>query len=308
LSELFAALFPCGSVTGAPKRRAMQVIAELEGSPRGWYCGALGLLQPGGAATFNVPIRTVEARSDGGLRAGVGSGITLDAEPQPELAEWRAKTRFLERARAPVAALETLGLIDGRYPQLEAHLARLTRCARHFALPQADARGALLALAALHPQGSWRVRLTLDASGHIDTRCEPLAALTQPVRLMLAPTPIASRGPLAEFIQHKTTRRELYDSLLASKPDGIWDWILFNEEGELTEGCFGNIALQIDGEWLTPRREAGLLAGIGRARWLAEGRIREARLGPEDLQRASALAWFNALRGWHGASLQQAAA
>jgi para-aminobenzoate synthetase/4-amino-4-deoxychorismate lyase len=255
-------------------------------------------MQPGGATTFNVPIRTVEAQAGGQLRAGVGSGITLDAEPQPELAEWRAKTRFLERARTPVAALETLGLEDGLYPHLDAHLARLARCARHFALPASDARAALQALALQYPLGRWRVRLTLDASGSIETRCEPLIQSQQPLRLMLAATAIESRGPLAEFIQHKTTRRELYDAMLAAKPDGIWDLILFNEDGELTEGCFGNLALELDGQWLTPRREAGLLAGVGRAHWLQAGRIRETRLGLHDLRRASRIAWFNSLRGW----------
>ncbi|MFN4114977.1 MAG: chorismate-binding protein, partial [Inhella sp.] len=303
LAQLFAALFPCGSVTGAPKRRAMQIIAELEAAPRGWYCGALGLIQPGGATTFNVPIRTVEARADGQLRAGVGSGITLDAEPQPELAEWRTKTRFLERARAPVAALETLRLQDGHYPLGPEHLARLARCARHFGLPPADARGALLALAASHPAGRWRVRLTLDAAGRIGTRCEPLPQIAEPVRLQLAGRPIASRGPLAEFIQHKTTRREVYDALLADKPNGVWDLILFNEDGELTEGGFGNLALEIGGEWLTPRREAGLLAGVGRAQWLQAGRIRETRLMVKDLARATRIAWFNSLRGWLQAEL-----
>jgi len=303
LSALFAALFPCGSVTGAPKRRAMQLIAELEASPRGWYCGALGLLQPGGTSTFNVPIRTVEARTGEQLRAGVGSGITLDAEPQPELAEWRAKTRFLERARAPVAALETLRLEHGSYPMLADHLARLARCARHFALPAGDARGALARVAAEHSQGCWRVRLTLDALGQIETRCEALAQTAEPVRLMLAGEAIASRGPLAEFIQHKTTRREHYDRLLAAKPADVWDLILFNEDGELTEGCFGNVALEIDGDWLTPRREAGLLPGVRRARLLRDGSIREARLIPEDLRRASRIAWFNSLRGWLQAEL-----
>lgn len=298
LAALLSALFPCGSVTGAPKRRAMELIAALEAAPRGWYCGALGLIQPGGATTFNVPIRTVEAQAGQRLRAGVGSGITLDAEPGPELAEWRAKTRFLARARAPVAALETLALVDGAYPFLAEHLARLARCARHFGLPAADARGALLAIAAAHPQGRWRVRLTLDAAGHLDTRCEALSPTTEPVRLQLARRAIASRGPLAEFIQHKTTRREVYDALMADQPAGVWDLILFNEDGELTEGGFGNLALEIDGAWLTPRREAGLLAGIGRAHWLQTGRLREARLGLEDLARASRIAWFNSLRGW----------
>ncbi|MBN8503508.1 MAG: bifunctional anthranilate synthase component I family protein/class IV aminotransferase [Burkholderiales bacterium] len=295
LSEIFAALFPCGSVTGAPKRRAMQIIAELEAAPRGWYCGALGLIQPGGAATFNVPIRTVEATGER-LRFGVGSGITLDAEPQPELAEWRAKTRFLERARAPVQALETLRLQDGVYPEQTAHLNRLMHGARHFGLSgsREQALDALQAIASQHAQGVWRVRLLLGERA--EAQCEALASTPQPVRLQLAPRPIESRGALAEFIRFKTTRREAYTAF--DKPAGIWDLILWNEDGELTEGCFGNLALQIDGQWLTPRLEAGLLPGVGRARWLRECRVREARLEVDDLQRATGLAWFNALRGW----------
>lgn len=299
LSELFAALFPCGSVTGAPKRRAMQLIAELEAAPRGWYCGALGLIQPGGATTFNVPIRTVEAEGQR-LRAGVGSGITLDAEPAPELAEWRAKTRFLERARAPVAALETLRLEQGRFPQGSEHLARLARCARHFAIPldPAAVQAALAAAAAAQPEGEWRLRLTVDAQGQIETQIEALSRPALPVRLALAARALETRGPLAEFIQHKTTRREHYEALAAGKPAGAWDLVLFNEDGELTEGCFGNIALKREGEWLTPRREAGLLPGLGRALLIREGRVREARLSAKDFEQASELAWFNALRGW----------
>lgn len=295
LSEVFAALFPCGSVTGAPKRRAMQIIAELEAAPRGFYCGALGLIQPGGAATFNVPIRTVEAQGLQ-LRFGVGSGITLDAEPAPELAEWRAKTRFLERARAPVEALETLRLEDGRYPLLDAHLARLHACARHFALPgtKQQALDALQAVAAQHPSGVWRVRLTLG--DRAQATAEALAPTPEPVRLLLAPRAIETRGAQAEFIRFKTTRREVYEAF--AKPAGVWDLMLWNEDGELTEGSFGNLALEIDGQWLTPRLEAGLLPGVGRARWLRESRVREARLQREDLGRASRLAWFNALRGW----------
>lgn len=298
LAEVFGALFPCGSVTGAPKRRAMEVIAELEAAPRGWYCGALGLLQPGGASTFNVPIRTVEAQAHGALRAGVGSGITLDAEPAPELAEWRAKTRYLARARAPIAGLETLRLQDGQFPQGPAHVARLARTARHFGLPfdAAAVNAALQAAATEAPTGPWRVRLTLSASGHAATTLQPLAPTPACVALALAPAPMPTQGPLAEFIQHKTTRREVYEAHL--KPARLWDWVLFNEAGELTEGSFGNIALLLDAQWLTPRREAGLLPGIGRAHWLAQGRVREARLTLDDWHRAQDLAWFNALRGW----------
>jgi para-aminobenzoate synthetase/4-amino-4-deoxychorismate lyase len=305
LSGLFAALFPCGSVTGAPKRRAMQLIRNLEAAPRGWYCGALGLIQPGGAVTFNVPIRTVEQQTDGCLRAGIGSGITLDSEPVAELAEWRAKTRFLERARAPIAGIETLRLAQGEYPQRAAHLARLARCARHFGLSwdAAVLQAALDQCAAAHPQGRWRVRLQLDRSGTASTQVEALADSAEPVRLSLAPNAIATRGPGAEFITHKTTRREAYEALLAHKPAGAFDLILWNEDGELTECGRGNLALCLDGQWLTPRHEAGLLPGVGREHWLAQGRIREARLLKADLPRATEIAWFNALRGWLKAEL-----
>ena len=109
----------------------------------------------------------------------------------------------------------------------------------------------------------------------------------------------ALRGPLAELFQQGTTRREAYEAF--AKPTGCWHLVLFNEDGELTEGSFGNIALKLDGQWLTPRREAGLLPGIGREHWLREGRVREARLTQSDWTQASEVAWFNALRGWSSA-------
>ncbi|QPF73579.1 bifunctional aminodeoxychorismate synthase component I/aminotransferase [Roseateles sp. DAIF2] len=306
LSELFGALFPCGSITGAPKVRATQIIAELEQRPRGWYCGALGLLQPGGAATFNVPIRTVETAPDGaGLCCGIGSGITLDSQAEAEIAEWRAKSRFLLRAAAPVAALETLRLAQGAFARLELHLARLQRCVRHFGLTWCGdcVRSQLAKIAREHPHGSWRVRLILARGGKLRTEVQALAETMQPVRLALAPRPIATLGPAAEFIQHKTTRRELYEAFTADKPAGAFDLILWNEAGELTEGTFGNIALNIEGQWLTPRAAAGLLPGVLREELLAQGRVREARLTPQDLTRAQGLAFFNSLRGWLEAEL-----
>eukprot|EP01136_Pigoraptor_vietnamica_P000383 Opistho-1_new@25630 len=219
LSELFTALFPCGSVTGAPKIRAMQIIEELEPQVRGWYCGALGLLQPGGVATFNVPIRTVEQEASG-LRCGIGSAITLDSEPAAEVAEWRAKTRFLLRAQAPIAALETLRLQDGQYSRLPGHLARLQRTAQHFGLklPLAAVRTALNDLAAEHVQGAWRVRLTVGARGELELQCQVLPETPACVQLALAATPVDAEGPAAEFLQHKTTRREIYAPFLAAKP------------------------------------------------------------------------------------------
>ncbi|MEJ6000401.1 chorismate-binding protein [Paucibacter soli] len=305
LAEVFAALFPCGSVTGAPKVRAMQIIRELEPGARGWYCGALGLLQPGGVATFNVPIRTVEWQQSERLQCGIGSAITLDSEPAAEIAEWRAKTRFLLRAEAPIAALETLRLEQGAYQRLPGHLARLQRTAQHFGLrlSLARVREALQALAAQHGEGVWRVRLTLDAQGAVHAEALAYTPSPLPLRLALAPGPIASLGAAAEFVQHKTTRRELYEACARDKPAAAFDVLLWNTQEELTECSFGNIALQIDGEWLTPARASGLLPGVLREELLAQGRVREARLLKSDLARAQALAFFNSLRGWCPAEL-----
>jgi para-aminobenzoate synthetase/4-amino-4-deoxychorismate lyase len=301
LADAFAALFPCGSVTGAPKIRAMQVIRELEPTARGWYCGALGLIQPGGVATFNVPIRTVEFDGEG-LTCGIGSAITLDSEAAAEIAEWRAKARFLARAEAPVQALETLRLEAGVALRAEAHLARMQRTARHFGLrfSRDEARARLASLAAAHPEGSWRLRLTSDAQGLLQHTLSPFTPTPEPVRLALADRPIATGGLAAEFLAHKTTRREIY---AFDKPADAFDLILWNEAGELTECSFGNLALRIDGVWLTPPLSAGLLPGVLRAELLAQGRLQEARLTREDLARATGLAFFNSLRGWLGAEL-----
>ena len=305
LADAFAALFPCGSVTGAPKVRAMQVIRELEPSARGWYCGALGLIQPGGIATFNVPIRTVEF-SDDQLSCGIGSAITLDSEPAAEIAEWRAKSRFLARAEAPVEALETLRLEGGVAQRGDAHLTRMQRTARHFGLrfSLTEARAHLKAVAEAHAQGSWRLRLTCDAEGHLSHTLAAFTPTAEPVPLALADGPMPTLGPRAEFLAHKTTRRELY---AFAKPAEAFDVILWNEAGELTECSFGNLALQLDGQWLTPPLAAGLLPGVLRAELLAHGRIREARLSRDDLARAEGLAFFNSLRGWLTAALIQSA-
>jgi para-aminobenzoate synthetase/4-amino-4-deoxychorismate lyase len=297
LADAFAALFPCGSVTGAPKVRAMEVIRELEPTPRGWYCGALGLIQPGGVATFNVPIRTVEFAGDR-LQAGLGSAITLDSEPAAEIAEWRAKSRFLGRAEAPVAALETLLLDHGVAVRAEAHLARMQRTARHFGLrfSLAEARAQLRELGARHPDGHWRLRLTCDAAGRLEHTVAPFVPMTGPVKLALADHPITTLGAGAEFLVHKTTRREAYAGF--GKPVDAFDVILWNEAGELTECSFGNLAVQLDGQWFTPPVSAGLLPGVLRGELLAQGRLREAQLPKEVLARAQGLAFLNSLRGW----------
>ncbi|MCO5112371.1 MAG: aminodeoxychorismate synthase component I, partial [Burkholderiaceae bacterium] len=277
LTEVFAALFPCGSVTGAPKVRAMQTIRALESAPRGVYCGAVGVVRPGDkggiAATFNVPIRTVVLQGPT-LRCGIGSGITSGAEAGAEWREWATKRAFVERASMPFEILETLGLHDGRLPHAELHLARMGEAAAHFGTPwDAHAARQELQVAVLeHLRGDWRVRLLLDVGGGLRTEAQALAPSAAPVRLRLADR--AFEAAHGEFVRYKTTRREHYADF-APAP-GVFDTVLWNEAGEITEGTFGNIAMLLDGRWVTPPLSCGLLPGVGRAVALREGRVQEA--------------------------------
>lgn len=303
LQEVFQALFPCGSVTGAPKVRAMQWIRELEDGPRGIYCGAVGVLRPGGDAVFNVPIRTVAlergASGDWRARYGTGSAITWDCDAASEWRELAAKARVTERIVQDFALLETLRLEQGRYTLLLQHLDRMERSAAAFARPwdRMATQAMLDAQAARHPLGCWRVRLTLDASGRLQCSVDALEETATPVPFVLSDRPLQTQGADAEFIMHKTTRRGHYESRLRREP-GLFDTLLVNERGELTEFTRGNLALQLEGRWLTPALQCGLLAGTLRGDLLARGALTEAVLLPADLQRAEAVAFYNSLRGW----------
>lgn len=301
LGSVFAALFPCGSVTGAPKVRAMELIQTLEPAPRGVYCGAVGVVRPGGAATFNVPIRTVQIRGHE-ARCGIGSGITAGATAAGEWQEWRNKRAFLERASQQFELLETFALHEGQPADLAAHLARMHAAALHFNFVwQPPALKACVdALVQAHRTGSWRVRLLLDARGR--PRAEAVALLPQPshVRLQLATT--AFEAAHSEFVRFKTTRRAHYEAFAPVVAD-VYDTVLWNARGELTECTRGNLAVLLDGHWRTPPLHCGLLGGVGRARLLREGRITEAVVRREDLARAQGLAFINSLRGWVEASL-----
>lgn len=301
LAEVLRALFPCGSVTGAPKVQAMRLIHELEPGPRGVYCGALGVVRPGRApgsvaATFNVPIRTVEVRG-AALRCGIGSGITAGATAPGEWQEWQHKQAFLRRASAPFEVLETLALQDGALRHRARHLARMQRAARHFGCLWSEARvaQALQGLLQAHPDGLWRVRLLLDARGQVQAQAFAMEPSAGPVRLALAPQPFAAA--YSEFVRFKTTRRAHYDAASVAGP-GVFDTLLWNEAGELTECTRGNLAVQLDGHWLTPPLRCGLLDGVGREVALAEGRLQEGVVRVEDLPRATGLAFLNSLRGW----------
>ncbi|MFZ4287107.1 aminodeoxychorismate synthase component I [Variovorax sp. HJSM1_2] len=303
LVDVFAALFPCGSVTGAPKVQAMRMIHELEPAPRGVYCGALGVVRPDGPggfrATFNVPIRTVSLQGDT-ARCGIGSGITADATAEGEWREWQNKQAFVQRASASFALLETLALVDGALRNGQAHLARLAAAAAHFGRPFNDAQ-VRQALQAVHRvEGAWRIRLLLDAQGHATAEAFALEASPAEVKLQLADRPLIEAH--TEFVRFKTTRRAHYDAFAPTQP-GAFDTLLWNPEGEITECTRGNIALLLDGRWVTPPLHCGLLGGVGRAQALLEGRVVEAVVTLQDLPRVQALAFVNSLRGWITAEL-----
>lgn len=305
LTDVFAALFPCGSVTGAPKVRAMQMIHALEPAPRGVYCGAVGVVRPGEQggirATFNVPIRTVVLQGDL-ARCGIGSGITADAVADAEWNEWRHKRAFVERASMPFDLLETLALEEGRLRHVADHLARLQQAAAHFSIPwnAGAVHQCLQALADGHPQGLWRVRLLLGAAGQPRAEAFALQPTPQPVRLQLARSPLTEAH--SEFVRFKTTRRAHY-AAFAPTETGVFDTVLWNEAGEITEGSFGNIAMLLDGRWVTPPLSCGLLPGVGRAVALREGRVQEAVVRLEDVPRVEAWAFVNSLRGWLAATV-----
>lgn len=297
LVDIFAALFPCGSITGAPKAKAMEIIAERETEPRGVYCGAVGLLKPGGDVVFNVAIRTVTLDKErGAATCGVGGGIVWDSTAGDEYAEALLKSRFLSGDATEFDLLETLRLEDGRYPRLDLHMARLAASAQHFCRPfdESRCRRRLTALAAEAKGQTLRVRIRLDRTGSIEIASAP--APSQPTglpRFALASMPV-SRDSV--WLYHKTTRREVYEKALAAHP-GAFDVLLCNEEGEITEFARGNVVLEIDGCQLTPRLDCGLLDGRLRRELLDRGEIFEAVLTLGDLRRARRIWFINSLRG-----------
>ncbi len=300
---MLAALFPSASVTGAPKPRTMAIIAELEGSPRGVYTGAIGWAGPGGRARFNVAIRTVWVDRRRGLAEyGTGGGVTWDSQAAAELAESRLKARVVLAAPPTFQLLETLRWSPARgYFLLGPHLARLASSARHLGFRGGTAaESALGELAGRLPPVVHRVRLLLARDGGVTVAATPHAGerrgdgRRRPWRVGLAPAPVDPDEPL-RF--HKTTRRDLYEAARAARP-GCDDVLLWNPDGELTESTVANLVAAIDGDLVTPPLACGLLAGTFRARLLARRRVVERVVRCEDLSRATGLWLVNSLRGW----------
>jgi len=303
LREVFGALFPCGSVTGAPKAAAMSAIRMLETSGRGVYCGAVGAIMPGGEAVFSVGIRTpVVGRLPSGeiqqgiAECGIGSGITLDSDADSEHAEWQAKQTFLMRSCPEYELLETLRLHQGRYWLLDGHMQRLARSARTLGFPfdEADVVEILQAEARRHHTGQWRTRLRLSACGEANAEALPLDAVPAAPLIGLARAPVDRGNP---WLRHKTTQRGLYAELGSGQQPGIFDTLLYNQRGELTEFTRGNLVVELDGRLLTPRADCGLLPGVFRQVLLARKRIQESLVRIEDLAHANRIWFVNSVRG-----------
>lgn len=293
--ETLAALFPCGSVTGAPKIRAMQIIAELEARPRGIYTGAIGWFGPGRRACFSVAIRTIEIdRSAGMARYGVGGGITWDSTPSAEWDETRRKAALLEPEPARFDLFETMRWTPEQgYFLLDGHLKRLCESAEFFGFPYDPAE--VLRVLNLTWSEPRRVRLNLQRDGRFSLVARPIDPQPEKIwGVALASEPIDSEDPR---LCHKTTWREPYERARASRPR-FDDVLLFNARGELTESTIANIAIERDGRLLTPARECGLLAGTLRDRLLNEGRIAEAIVPAASLRTGERIWLLNSVRGW----------
>lgn len=299
LYELLRALFPCGSITGAPKIRAMRLIQELEKTPRHLYTGSIGHWYPGGDFTVNVAIRTLELDADGHGRLGIGSGIVADSDADQEYAECLAKANFVTALPANFELLETLCFEQGHFPYLQLHLDRLERSARTFGFQflQENITEALRQATAGTTARS-RVRLTLTKNGESNILCTPLAPTRQIPRVVISDHVLES-GNI--FLQHKTTMRGVYDKVLQqlTTQGEYFDALFFNERKELCEGARSNIFVVKNKVWYTPPLSCGVLNGVMRQVQMSRTdiRVEEKILRLADLLEADQVYLTNAVRG-----------
>ncbi|HPR82740.1 MAG TPA: aminodeoxychorismate synthase component I [Pontiellaceae bacterium] len=296
--QIFKALFPCASITGAPKAKTMEIIRGLEKTPRGIYTGAIGFIAPDGAAQFSVAIRTAVIQA-GRAEYGTGGGIVWDSDADSEYDEALSKARILTRRFPEFQLLETMLWEDGEIFLLERHLKRLAGSAEYFGfnLDESKVRDRLRDLKSDEPM---RVRLLLDKDGRFEVQAFKMkrgrdAAST----LAIAREPVDS-GDV--FLYHKTTNRAVYERARADFPEAD-DVLLYNERGEITESCIANVVVELDGRKVTPPVSCGLLAGTFRNELLERGEIEEQVVSVEELRRADAIWLINSVRKWRKVSL-----
>jgi para-aminobenzoate synthetase / 4-amino-4-deoxychorismate lyase len=291
MPQLFQALFPCASITGAPKLRTMQIIDELETTPRNIYTGTIGFITPHRTAQFNVAIRTVLIdKHRQTAEYGVGGGIVWDSQSASEFTECTTKAKILTASQPDFSLLETLlWTPDDHYFLPDLHLKRLLASAQYFDFPidRDTVKNYLAAIAPITPQ---RIRLFLSPQGTLSHESTPFIPHSTPLRVCLAASPIQSTNPL---LYHKTTDRQLY--IQAQRP-GYDDVILWNENGELTEFCIGNLLVEMNGNYYTPPIECGLLPGTYREFLLAQGMIQERIIRVKELADCSRIFLINSVR------------
>jgi para-aminobenzoate synthetase / 4-amino-4-deoxychorismate lyase len=295
--DIFRSLFPCGSITGAPKIRTMQVIRELESESRGIACGAIGFISPDGEAVFSVAIRTPTLRNCK-LTMRVGSGVTYDSDPNAEYEECLLKAKFLTAAKAEFSLIETI-LWDQEYFLLDLHLERLSGSAEYFDI-QVDLKDIHQRLESL-PAGfvvgaRQRVRILLSQPGLVSIDSVPLPDISDTGLLTLSTEHTDSTDAL---FRHKTTRRAMYDRVYAeARERGFDDAVFLNERGEVTECAVHNLMIRKNGKLMTPQTKCGLLPGVFRRHLLLKNpEILETTLTVEDLLSAESIYIFNSVRG-----------
>ncbi|MCD5323096.1 MULTISPECIES: aminodeoxychorismate synthase component I [Pontibacillus] len=293
--EIFRALFPCGSITGAPKIRTMDYISALEQSPRDVYCGAIGMFTPEREAIFNVPIRTVWIdREEGTATYGAGGGITWESTSKGEFDELWVKAKLLTEKRPSFQLLETIRLEEGEYFLMDHHLKRMKDSAIYFQYPwpEREVSEKLAEIKEFNGRGLYKVRLLVSDAGDITAEAVQEEVIEAVMKCKLASSSINEEDP---FLYHKTTHRSMYNK---HKDQDFFSVLLWNTKGELTEFLIGNLVLFIDGEYVTPPVESGLLAGTYREYLLEEGMIGTQTLYMEDLKRADEVWMINGLKKW----------
>lgn len=294
LVQIFQALFPCASITGAPKSRTLQIIADLEDSPRRIYTGAIGFVTPQHRAQFNVAIRTVLV--DKVLQVaeyGVGGGIVWDSIETSEFEECCTKAKILSRQPA-FDLLESLRWTPAQgYFLLDLHLQRLRASAAYFAfaMDEEAVREQLEAIVPTLPPTPQKVRLRVSKQGEIQLEAVSIEPELEPLKVEIAAQPVQSSDL---FLYHKTTHRQVYNQ--ARQRSVRDDVLLWNERGELTEFCTANLVIEREGQWYTPPIQCGLLAGTFRAWLLQEGKLQECVIHPEDLKSCSRVFLVNSVQ------------
>ena len=316
-ADILRAAFPCGSITGAPKRMSMQIIESLEAEPRGLYTGSIGYLKPcagglGFEGIFNVVIRTLSLKpvSDDLYHGvyGVGSGIVIDSDPAAEYRECGWKARFLNELRPAFGIFETMRVENRQCRLLDLHLGRLKTSAQALNLPLPDdGETRIRQYIADLPDGLFRLKAELVSDGLILSHAAT-AELPAPQRVIPAPQPLTRRDYLRRF---KTTRRALYDQAWqTAETQGAFDSLFFNSDDLLLEGGRSNVFVKYQGQWLTPSLDLDILNGVMRQAvlqqpqtYLGADEIIETHITRDMLEHAEEIRLSNALRGVFEADL-----